>query len=56
MRHPLRLWLLTYDQERGCTSLPAHCAHLSLDKRVQIEKHLDAGKSVRQTARILGRC
>lgn len=36
--------------------MPAHYTHLSLDERVQIEKHLDAGLSIRQTAKLLGRC
>ncbi|MDR1824605.1 MAG: helix-turn-helix domain-containing protein, partial [Bifidobacteriaceae bacterium] len=35
--------------------MPAHYKHLSLDERVQIEKHIDQGWPVRRIARALGR-
>lgn len=35
--------------------MSAHYTHLSLDERVQIEKHLDAGMSMRQSALRVGR-
>ncbi|MDR2379735.1 MAG: helix-turn-helix domain-containing protein [Bifidobacteriaceae bacterium] len=50
MQHLGRLWLSTSRPERGCTSLARHYKHLSLDERIQIEKHHDQGRSARWLA------